>query len=71
MLAAEVEHLLCLGNAADGGTGEAAASQDQAEGRDGKRLVRRADKGEIAVAAEQVDIGVDVVIGGDVALAAE
>ena len=37
----------------------------QAEGRDGERLLRRADEGEVAVAAEQVDVGVDVVIGGD------
>ncbi len=31
----------------------------------GKRLFRRADQGEVAVAAEQVDVGVDVVVGGD------
>ena len=39
--------------------------QDEAEGGDGQRLLGRADEGEVAVAAEQVDIGVDVVIGGD------
>ncbi len=38
---------------------------DQGEGRDGERLLRRADEGEVAVAAEQVDVGVDVVLGGD------
>ena len=31
----------------------------------GSGFVRRADEGEVAVAAEQVDVGVDVVIGGD------
>ncbi len=30
-----------------------------------ERLLRCADEGEVAVAAEQVDIGVDVVLGGD------
>ena len=51
--------------AADGGTGEAAAPEDEAEDGDGQRLLRRADHGEVAVAAEEVDVGVDVVIGGD------
>ena len=64
-VAAKVEHLLGLGDAADGRAGETAASEDEAECRDGERLLRRADKGDVAVAAEQVDIGVDVVIGGD------
>ena len=30
-----------------------------------QRLLRRADEGDVAVAAQQVDVGVDVVIGGD------
>ena len=64
-LPAEIEHLLGFGDAADGRAGEAAASEDQAEGGDGERLLRRADQGDVAVAAEQVDVGVDVVIGGD------
>ena len=38
---------------------------NKAEGRDGERLLRRADQGDVAVAAQQVDVGVDVVIGGD------
>ena len=63
--AAEVEHLLGLGDAADGRAGEAAASEDEAEGRDGQRLLGRADQGDVAVAREQVDVGVDVVLGGD------
>ena len=39
--------------------------EQEAEGSDGERLLRRADEGDVAVAAEQVDVGVDVVIGGD------
>ena len=65
VLAAEVEHLLGLGDAADERTGEAATPEEQRKGRNGKRLLRRADKGDVAVAAKQVDVGVDVVIGGD------
>ncbi len=65
VLATEIEHFLGLGDTADERAGEAAASEQQAESRDGERLLRRADEGEIPVAAEQVDIGVDVVIGGD------
>ena len=49
--AAEVEHLLRLGDAADGRAGEAAAAEDQAEGRDGQRLLRCADERDVAVAA--------------------
>ena len=39
--------------------------KSKAEGRDGQRLLRRADEGDVAVAAQQIDVGVDVVIGGD------
>ena len=65
VLAAEVEHLLGFGDATDGRAGEAAAAHDEGEGRDGQRLFRRADQGDVAISAEQVDVGVDVVIGGD------
>jgi hypothetical protein len=65
MLAAEIEHFLGLGDAADERAGNATASEQQAEGGDGKRLRRRPDEGEVAVAAEQVDVSVYVVIGGD------
>jgi hypothetical protein len=37
----------------------------QAEDSDGERLFRRADHRDVAVAAEKVDVGVDVVIGGN------
>ena len=59
------EHLLGLADAADGRAGEAAAPEQETEGSDGERLLWRADEGDVAVAAEQVEIGVDVVIGGD------
>ena len=65
VLAAEVEHLLGFGDAADGRAGEAAAAHDQAEDGNGERLLRRADQGEVAVAAQQIEVSVDVVIGGD------
>ena len=52
VLAAEVEHLLRLGDAADERAGEAAAAQDQRKGGDRERLRRRADEREVAVAAQ-------------------
>jgi len=65
MRATKIEHLLRFPDTADERAGEAAATEQKAEGVDGERLLRRADEGEVAVAAEQVDIGVDVVRGGD------
>src|ERR1039458_613099 len=62
---AKVEHLLGLRDAADVRTGEAAAPHDEAECRDAQGLGGCADKGKVAVEAEQVEIGVDVVPGGD------
>ena len=61
----EVEHLLGFGNAANRGAGQTATAHEQAEGRDGERLFRCADERNVAVAAEQVEVGVDVVVGGD------
>ena len=54
-----------LADAADARTGETEAPHDETECRNAQGLLWCADKGDIAVAAEQVDIGVDVVIGGD------
>ena len=54
VLAAEVEHLLGFGDAADGRAGEAAASEDEAERGDGQRLLGSADQGEVAVAASRL-----------------
>src|SRR5437879_6030832 len=51
MCAAKVEHLLGLGDTANGRTGEAAASENKAEDRDGERLLRRTNQGDVAVAA--------------------
>ena len=49
VLAAEAEHFLRLGNAADNRAGQIAAAHQQREGGDGHRLFRRADEGEGAV----------------------
>jgi len=65
MLAAEIEHLLGLGDTADKRTGQAAASEDEAEGRDWQGFIGYADQGDVAVACEEVDVGIDVVPGGD------
>src|ERR1017187_10299086 len=65
MCRAKVEHLLGLRDAADVRTGEAAAPHDEAECRDAQGLGGCADKGKVAVEAEQVEIGVNVVPGGD------
>ena len=52
MFAAKIEHLLGFGDTADERAREAATLEQKAEGGDGKRLVRCADEGEVAVAAE-------------------
>src|ERR1022692_4087079 len=48
-----------------GEAGEAPASEDKTKRRDGERLLRRTDQGEVTVAAEKLDVGIDVVIGSD------
>src|ERR1700726_4930516 len=65
MLPGEVEHLLGFGDTADRRTGEAASPHDKAECRDGKRLLRRADERDVAIAAQQIDVSAYVVISGD------
>jgi hypothetical protein len=52
MFAAKVEHLLRFDNTPDGRAREAASLEYKAKGRDGMRLVRCADEGDVAVAAE-------------------
>src|SRR5918992_459434 len=52
MFAAKVEHLLRFGNTPDERARETATLQQKAKGRDGMRLVRCADEGDVAVAAE-------------------
>src|SRR6266496_558488 len=65
MLAAKIEHLLRFGDAANHRARETAAPADEVECRNAQRLRRSADKCKIATDAEQIDICVDVVIGGD------
>jgi hypothetical protein len=65
MFATKVEHFLCLGNASDGRAREAATPQQETKGGDGKRFRRCADKGYVAVAAKELDVGVNVVFGRD------
>ena len=48
---AKIEHLLGFGDAANWRTGEASTSEYKAEGSDGERLFRRADEGDVAIAA--------------------
>ena len=47
------------------GEPERLSAEDQAEGRNRERLFRCADQRDVAVATEQTDIGVDVVIGSN------
>ena len=65
MLGAEVEHFLRLRQTADAGAGKAVTAAEQAEGRDRLRVLGRADEAERAVALQQLQIAVDVVIGRD------
>src|SRR5687768_8559344 len=65
MFATKVEHFLCLGNASDGRAREAATPQQETKGGDDKRFRRCADKGYVAVAAKELDVGVNVVFGRD------
>src|SRR4028119_1048200 len=65
MFPAKVKHLLGLGNAADHRAGKTAATHDQAERCDIQGLFRHTNQGNVAIEAEQVEIGVDVVLGGD------
>ena len=62
---AKFEHLLGFGDTANGRAGETTAPHDESKGRHTQGLLRCANKGDVAVATEQVHIGVDVVIGGD------
>jgi hypothetical protein len=65
VLAAEIEHLLRFGDAADEAAGEAAATPEERERADGERLFRGANEDEDAIGLEHLQISVDVVIGGD------
>src|ERR1035438_4627455 len=65
VLSAEVEHLLGFCYAPDERTRKAAACKDESEDGDSERFLRRTHHGDVAVAAKQLDVGVDVVFGGD------
>src|SRR6266513_2235396 len=63
VFAAEIEHLLGFRNAANTGPGKTATPHDQAECRDIQWFCGSTDQRKITINAEQIDIGVDVVIG--------
>ena len=65
VLTAKVEHFLGFGDAANVRAGETAASHNEAECQDIQGLLGCADEGDVAIEAEQVEISVDVVLGGD------
>jgi hypothetical protein len=62
---AEVEHLLGFGDAPYERAREASAGEDQREGGDGEGFFGCAYESEVAVAAQEIEEGVDVVVGGD------
>ena len=65
VFATEVEHFLGFGKTTDGGTGEATATEDKSENVDRQRLIGSADHRDVAIAGQQVDVGVDIVIGSN------
>src|SRR5205814_8536170 len=64
MLAAKIEHLLRFGDTADHRAGKTAAPHNEAKRSDAQRLRGSADQRKIAVNAEQIDVGVYIVMGG-------
>ncbi len=62
--AAEIEHLLGLGDAADQRAGEIAALEDEREDAGRQRLFGRADLAQRSVALQEHEVGVDVVRRG-------
>ena len=65
MLGAEVEHLLCLRDAAHHGAGEATTVCGERECSNFDRLLRQAQFDERAVDGEQGHVGVDIEIDRD------
>src|SRR5208337_245951 len=63
VFSAKIEHLLGFADASNVRAGEVAIAHNQGERKHTERLRRRADDREITVAGEQVEIGIDVVIG--------
>lgn len=65
MRAAKIKHFLSFSDTAYGRAGETAAPEQEAKGRDRKWLLRRTNERDVAVAPEELDVGVDVVLGGN------
>src|SRR5882762_8842467 len=65
VFAAEVQHLLGLGDASDQRTRKLPASHNQAERRDRQRLFGRAYQGQCAVYLQQVEVRIDVMVRRD------
>jgi predicted permease len=63
--AAKIEHLLGLGMPPMGEPERLRRPNIRPKTGHGERLLRRADQRDVAVAAEQLNVGVDVVIGGN------
>ena len=49
----------------DGGAGETTAAEDEAENVDRQRFIGSADHRDVTIAGQQVDVGVNIVIGSD------
>src|SRR5882724_7401428 len=65
VFAAKIEHLLRLRDTADAGPGETATPHDETERWNIQRLCRSTDERKIPIDAEQIEIRIDVVIGGN------
>ena len=65
MFAAEVQHLLGLGDPADERTGETFATEEQSKGGNLEWCFRSTHQGNVSVTTKHIDVGVDVVMSGD------
>ncbi len=65
VLGAEIEHLLGLRDATNERTREMTPREDHAEGMERQRLFRHTDDNKITVELEHLEIGVDVMFGGN------
>jgi hypothetical protein len=63
VLAAEVEHLLCLRDTANRRSGKTVTAKDEPESGHGQRLLGSAHQRDVAIDGEQLDVSVDVVFG--------
>src|SRR4029077_16717807 len=65
MLSTEVEHFLCFADSANSGTGQLTALHQQTEDLNFRRFGRRSHERQGAIALEQVEISIQVVLGGN------